>query len=283
MDEDWTASHFSPSKARQQRALAKDWEYVQVWLGRKFAPKPVPSFERNEDTLKALLELASFNDAADEELALISAVHADALKELQDVQNNDDLIETITGALTDDGHESLNALAELSVGLNAPNVHPQTLAKNAVDLTEAEFDIEQQCRQAKAIAGYLEAELERLGEVENDLKSDAFTAPSELGSKTLDWTRGTKQLKAKVTEYRDRLNSLSDAVPDKPNINELINAENHLASLKKRLMGLEKDVKSFVGLPHDKDLARFKVAEANQELQDLRKKRDHRFEALVEK
>ncbi|KAL9096397.1 MAG: hypothetical protein Q9165_001394 [Trypethelium subeluteriae] len=287
MDEDWTTSHFSPSKARQQRALAKDWEYVQVWLGKKFAPKPVPSFERNEDTLKALLELVSFNDAADEELALISDAHADALKELQDqandLQNNDDLIETIIGALSDDGHESLDVLAELSNGLSAPSVHPQTLAKNAVDLTEAELDIEQQRRQANFIVGYLQAELERLGEVENDLNSDAFNAPSELGSKTSDWTRGTKQLKAKVAEYRDRLNSLSDASEDQLNIKEVINAENNLVMLRKRLVDLEEDVKSFEGLPHDKDLARFKVAEANQELQDLRKKRDRRFEALVER
>lgn len=84
MDEDWTASHFSPSKARQQRAQAKDWEYVQSWLEKKFAPKPIPSFERNDETLKALLELASFNDAADEERALISDVHESALKELQE-------------------------------------------------------------------------------------------------------------------------------------------------------------------------------------------------------
>ena len=84
MDEDWTASHFSPSKARQRRAQAKDWEFIEFWLEKKFAPKPVPSFERNEETLRALLELASFNDAADEEAALISEVHEVALKELQE-------------------------------------------------------------------------------------------------------------------------------------------------------------------------------------------------------
>ena len=84
MDEDWTASHFSPSKARQQRAQEKDWEYVRFWLEKKFTPKPVPPFERNEETLKALLELASFNDAVDEEATFISDLQKDALKHLQE-------------------------------------------------------------------------------------------------------------------------------------------------------------------------------------------------------
>ena len=84
MDEDWTASHFSPSKARQQRAQALDWEHVNTWLEKRFAPKPVPTFERNEDTLRALLELAAFNENVNEERTLIDNVHEEALKELQD-------------------------------------------------------------------------------------------------------------------------------------------------------------------------------------------------------
>ena len=57
---------FSPSKARQQRALAQDWAHVDAWLSARYGGR-IPSFERNEDTLKELLTLVAANEKADEE------------------------------------------------------------------------------------------------------------------------------------------------------------------------------------------------------------------------
>ena len=172
--------------------------------------------------------------------------------------------------------------------MNAPKVIQvwltrYSLAKFTLDFTEAEFGVNQQSRRAEALVAYLEAELNRLSKIRDDLQSDAFSTPLELGRDTTDWTRSTRQLKIKVTEYSDRFNSLLDATPRKPNITEIAHMETGLIDIKNRLRDLEGDVKSFEGLPHDKDLARLKVAEANQELQELRRKRDRRFEGLVEK
>lgn len=72
---------FSPSKARQQEALAKDWSYVSAWLARKYHPLPVPKFERNDETLKVLLGLAAVNEKADEEEELVGRVEGRALVE----------------------------------------------------------------------------------------------------------------------------------------------------------------------------------------------------------
>lgn len=75
---------FSPSKARQQQAQAKDWIFVDSWLSKKYHPKPVPSFERNEETLQALMTLVAFNERADEEQALVEKVERQALNELEE-------------------------------------------------------------------------------------------------------------------------------------------------------------------------------------------------------
>lgn len=75
---------FSPSKARQQQAQAKDWIFVDSWLSKKYHPKPVPNFERNEDTLQALMTLVAFNERADEEQLLLERVENEALRELQE-------------------------------------------------------------------------------------------------------------------------------------------------------------------------------------------------------
>lgn len=81
---DLSSALFSPSKARQQQALAQDWIFVDSWLSKKYHPKPVPPFERNEDTLQALMTLVAFNERADEERVLVERVERMALRELEE-------------------------------------------------------------------------------------------------------------------------------------------------------------------------------------------------------
>ena len=73
---------FSPSKAKQQRAQAQDWQHVDTWLASKFQGRSIPQFERNDDTLKALLALVAANEKADEERDLLWNVQKEALSEL---------------------------------------------------------------------------------------------------------------------------------------------------------------------------------------------------------
>ena len=74
---------FSPSKARAQRAQAAEWAQVDSWLSSKYQGRSVPSFERNEDTLKALLALVSANEKADEEREALWMVEKKALAEVE--------------------------------------------------------------------------------------------------------------------------------------------------------------------------------------------------------
>lgn len=74
---------FSPSKARQQRAQAADWAQIDSWLSYKYAGRTVPTFERNEETLKVLRELSLANERADEERMVMEKVEREALKELE--------------------------------------------------------------------------------------------------------------------------------------------------------------------------------------------------------
>lgn len=76
------SAFFSPSKAKQQRAQAQDWQHVDTWLASKFQGRSIPQFERNEDTLKALLALVAANEKADEERDLLWNVQKEALSEL---------------------------------------------------------------------------------------------------------------------------------------------------------------------------------------------------------
>ena len=78
-----SAAIFSPSVARAAASAAKDWSYVDTWLQRKFPGRGPPPFERNADTLRVLLSLASANEAADEERALLARLEAETLEQLR--------------------------------------------------------------------------------------------------------------------------------------------------------------------------------------------------------
>ncbi|KAI1495667.1 hypothetical protein F5X99DRAFT_114525 [Biscogniauxia marginata] len=79
------AAIFSPSVARAAASTAKDWAYVDGWLRAKYAllKRRPPPFERNPDTLRALLALAAANEAADEERDQLARVEDAALAEVR--------------------------------------------------------------------------------------------------------------------------------------------------------------------------------------------------------
>ena len=77
---------FSPSKARQQRAQAADWAQIDSWLSYKYVGRTVPSFERNEETLKVLRELSTANEGADEERIVAERLERDVCVELEEAE-----------------------------------------------------------------------------------------------------------------------------------------------------------------------------------------------------
>ncbi|EJT75283.1 hypothetical protein GGTG_05220 [Gaeumannomyces tritici R3-111a-1] len=128
------AAIFSPSVARAAASAAKDWSYVDAWLASRFRGRPAPPrFERNADTLRALLALAALNESADEQRDLLAAVEADALAELEAAATGHDggerdppdaatdlasvrrdLLSALAAGLTRDGRASLDAMAAAS-------------------------------------------------------------------------------------------------------------------------------------------------------------------------
>ncbi|KAF3061272.1 hypothetical protein GL218_03189 [Daldinia childiae] len=85
---------FSPSVARAAASTAKDWSYIDTWLRSIFAnsssssnraSRP-PPFERNPETLKALLALATANEAADEHREQLARVEEAALEEVRSIE-----------------------------------------------------------------------------------------------------------------------------------------------------------------------------------------------------
>ncbi|KAJ5286626.1 hypothetical protein N7478_002312 [Penicillium angulare] len=276
----------SPTKARQAAIQAKDWAYVNSWLTRQYAPKPIPQFERNEDTLRVLLTLAAANDAADEESAIKHRAREDAIKAFkaqEEAERKDpherqknELLDEVEMCLDDKGRRDLDDLAESALELgNTLNPEPEDLSQSIVELTVEEFDMQTQMHKVETLHQYLQKELSRLREDLENLKSDkAFDVPPNTQSLTSEWIRGTKTLSTKVGEYQDRITSLERSQPQGPTIEQLITEEEGIIRFREIVKSLEGRVKAFHDLPTDVVGARAKYKELERELGQLTRQRD---------
>ncbi|KAJ5823407.1 hypothetical protein N7447_005747 [Penicillium robsamsonii] len=276
----------SPAKARQAAIQAKDWAYVNSWLNRQYAPKPVPKFERNENTLRVLLTLAAANDAADEEAALQQRAHEEAVQaykireefERKDPheQQKNQLLDEVEMCLDDTGRCDLEDLADSAVALgNTLDPSPGDLGQSIVELTVEEFEAQEQIAKVDTLHSYLQRELARLQAEFEELKTDvAYETPSDIQSLTSEWTRGTKTLAIKVGEYQDRITSLEKIQPRGPTIEELMAEEENVIRMRETVKALQGRVRAYHDLPKDTPGARTKYKELERELGQLKRQRD---------
>ncbi|EKV07440.1 hypothetical protein PDIG_73010 [Penicillium digitatum PHI26] len=285
----------SPAKARQAAIQAKDWAYVNSWLNRQYAPKPVPKFERNEDTLRVLLTLAAANDAADEESTLQHCAREDAIdayktreeferKDPHEQQKNQ-LLDDVEMCLDDIGKRDLEDLADSAAALgNTLNPTPGDLGQSIVELTVEEFEAQEQVAKIDTLHQYLQRELARLQTELDELRTDvAYETPSDTQSLTSEWTRGTKTLAIKVGEYQDRIASLEKVQPRGPTIEELIAEEENVLRMRETVKALQGRVRAFYDLPKDTPGARTKYKELERELGQLKRQRDSLVESISER
>lgn len=282
---------FSPSLARQQAASAKDWSYIDSWLSQKFSGT-YPSFERNPETLKALLALAFLNESADEDSDLLSAVEKKAVAEYEAGASSgpddiDVVLDFIEGNLNKEGEAALSALAEASTLLSLPTFSISTLSTRLLDLQTNIFDLTQTHDRVSALQSHLERELASTNKLVEELRSERYQAPPGLAKQTVEYQRKTKVLVAKIPLLRDRLTALTTSSASggiyKPSVQDIQALEGKYTQQAVVTKGLEDKVKSFHGLPHDVDLARLELETLRVELTELLKERDELFEGLVER
>ncbi|KAF2737931.1 hypothetical protein EJ04DRAFT_487101 [Polyplosphaeria fusca] len=285
---------FSPSKARQQRAQAQDWAQINSWLSYKYSGRTVPTFERNDETLKVLRDLSMANERADEERVIQERLERETLKELEERTTHEDdkrVLYTIFASLTPEGDQALSSLANTAVTLNVPNPSAETMAHTLIQHTSTSQSLSNQLEHIHTLQRYLEKQHSLLSTRLSELQSNpAFSTPPSLQRQTTEQLRQTKHLRAKIKEHEDKLSSLQAAqgrsgkgadVASAETIGEMLEQQKALDELRNRVEGLERQVDEFAGLSADTDAARKEVGKLEVELDGLRRKRDGLFEGMV--
>lgn len=285
MEEDWAASAlFSPSKARIAQAQARDWGFVDAWLSKRYGGKRLPAFERNDETLEALLALATLNEGADEQRVAVDRVEQAAFfgYERQRTGASEDVYQAIVRNLDQKGDESLEVLANAAIALNAPpNASVADLAASSIDLQTQNFDLSQQQARLKDQIAALQREANRLRALLREIKDDAFRPAPDLAEQTVEWSKGSKHLKAKIGEYEDRLAALRSAGSPPITVDQVAQQSEALRAQRSQLAGLAAELKAYQSLPTNAREAKATLEQSRDELRQLTQRRDKLFEELV--
>ncbi|KAI6825288.1 hypothetical protein KC340_g10866 [Hortaea werneckii] len=277
---DWTATAlFSPSKARAQQAQAKDWASVDAWLGKKYG-KRIPTFERNEETLQALLTLATANEGADEQRSLIDKVEKQALHTSPKRTSEDEgLYQELLESLDAQATEYLDSLSGSFAALGASNI--LEAASKVCSLQDDQFTASEQIKRAESQYNNLRQEQSRLRNTLHELQNEEFTAPTDLPQQTSEWARNAKHLRAKLAEYDERLSAIRNASGVSSLLEDVSTKSREIQKQRTEFREREVELSAFDSLPSDPRAARAELDEARASLRGLTARRDALFEDML--
>ncbi|KAH7154821.1 hypothetical protein B0J13DRAFT_210168 [Dactylonectria estremocensis] len=285
---------FSPSVARIAASNARDWSYIDTWLTSKLHPRPVPVFERNPDTLKALLALASLNDAADEERQLLAKSEAAALKELSLEQSTSQftsrrplrqgLLDAVQHNLPAEGHTALDAIASMALQLGVAFPEPEDLGRRIVSLQASIQETEQMKSRVNILHRHIEEETSKIQTLLRLVQGDEYRPPAHLAKQNLDLQRKIKAMSAKLPDLEDRVAPLStSAESSQPTTADIARDEQEYLAILAEKRNLDLQMATFHGLPSNPDMARSELEALRGQLRTFTSQRDAVFEGLVER
>ncbi|KAH6681233.1 hypothetical protein F5X68DRAFT_263566 [Plectosphaerella plurivora] len=284
---------FSPSVARIAASTAKDWKFVDDWLASKFGARSQPVFERNPDTLQALLALASVNEVADEEKNVVARADALATRELQSHHSNatakqaplkSELLSVLHEWLPRDACSTLCALATLAAELGVVHPTPESLSHVLADFRAEELDVDMMRERLQSTLACLDHEHAQADKLLEALRNWAYTPSHDLARNNIELNRSMKALSVRMPDLGGpSTNSPRARRPRHPTINEVATEESAYLHLLAQKKDLDSRLADFSGISTDANAARSNLDRLRTRLGTTVRQRDVVFEGLVER
>jgi HAUS augmin-like complex subunit 1 len=277
----------SPTKARQAALESASWKHVTDRLTALFSPSPVPRFEHNDATLKALLELVKVNEDADEERRLCHEARVEALGNAS--RNGEgggglggNLLQRFEQGLSKEGKEGLDDLAASAVLLSSSG-NVSEMETRITDLTIETFDASNDLLTLQQTQQRFERESKAIEQKIASFKAEMEDIDTEaMNNQTSMLNRETKVVGMKLAEYQERIRVLERYDVGPLGIEDIVKREGMVEERRQELAKLERKILAMHGLPPDLDVSRKEVERARNELEEWKRRRDQEFEGLVE-
>ncbi|KJR79890.1 uncharacterized protein SPSK_00572 [Sporothrix schenckii 1099-18] len=292
-----SAAIFSPSVARLASSAAKDWNYVDSWLSSIFPNRSPPPFERNSETLRALVTLSTLNESVDEDFGHVSSLETLALRTLSKAEEYGNsepkavhmspvyaagrIVAAIESELSREGHLAFDALAATSVELGVAIPVPTGTGREFAHLDMYLFQLEQALSRTEVLHAHVGDHSSRLRSRFDDHERDGYRPSAPLARQNLELQRKIKTETSRLQDIKDAPSV--QAQLSKPTTLQLEDDETIFLKLSEYDEALCKQINAFRNLPPDTELAKQQLEILQSELQAATQIRDNMFEGLVEK
>ncbi|KKY27268.1 hypothetical protein UCRPC4_g01170 [Phaeomoniella chlamydospora] len=259
----------------------------------------LPRFERNDETLQALLALVAANVAADERAELLLRAQEEEAEQWSAIEKEEDhssdtpdahrsdFVPNVTNLLEEmldpEASEALDSLAESSLALGALSTSTTDMSQAIVDMAYQQQHFQHHVKSIESLQRSLESETramqDQLSELEQS-KEKSAESQETMQQQIADWTRASKLLAVKFDEYRDRVSRMQKG-SDLCTIEDLRVKERDVLRQKGQLRMLERELHTYQGLPSDLDAAREEYRRLNDGVMKLRRRRDEFFEYMA--
>ncbi|PFH55326.1 hypothetical protein XA68_18571 [Ophiocordyceps unilateralis] len=268
---------FSPSVARIAASTARDWSYVDAWLASKLpACRPIPPFERNQRTLKALLTLALANEAADEERNNLAGASAFALRALEQHESacplRDSLLASVQRCVSNEGYNALEALANVALQAAAPWAAPTDLGRDFVRLQASLAEMDTIISRLDLLRRHVDRDAGIAADALRAWQSHRSRPFPDAARQNLEMQRKTKVMRAQLVELLDR--AARPVCKPRLTVEDISCEEQHVVALLARCRELEAHITARIGLPADTTEAEDEVEAHRSQLGHLELHRD---------
>lgn len=288
---------FNPSAGRANSTDARDWSDVDSWLSSIYPGRQVPSFERNADTLKAILKLAAFNESAQEGRQQLHRANNQALDEVERQKEVDlpfsnpglhlreTLLDILEHDLSNEGKAALEAIANTLVRADGVLVSPAEIGVSAIETQSALYDAEQTATRVQALESQIQRETERAQDMLQALRQRIDHTPCDLTRTNMELETSNKVLSTEVEDSHNRTAPATRGNITHPciTIDDIVREEQEYLSLLNQKRTLDEQVSVFRGLPSDPERARQELDSLQHQLDSFTSRRDAAFEGLVKR
>lgn len=201
----------------------------------------------------------------------------------QDATNtlNNTLTTSLLASLSTQGASDLTSQATTAITLNTTTTSAIKLATTLLNLSTTLSHLQNQIASTTSLQSSLLSHHSSLQTEFENLRSPTFQTEKNLPQRTAELTRQTKLLKAKVSEYDERLRNASGAEIPEALLNDVETATRGLEALMERVKDVEERIEVFEGVPPEAREVRGMMQDLRAELEGWVRRRDEMFEGLV--
>lgn len=278
---------FTPSATRLTTLTARDWTYAETWIDQQVRGQSMP-FERNADTLRVLLALATYSQTAEEHRHILNKASAETnstkgynprRQHTSQDKHRSELVSVIEQALPEATITVLHsyATALLSIGEQQGDLLTMILAlQTEIDAMQAFFE------RSSSLEAQLSREFLKIQDIDRQQRTTTGHF-LQYSAEIAKLRQGVDMQVAPSVENANRRSTAQRRAGARVLVEDVISEEQSYLTLLKRKKDLDLSLAAFQGIQTDPNEAKAKLDALRSQLDGMVSRRDVAFDGLVQR